>query len=41
MLEGDKDVVLHREPEASRLTLFKVWLLGPLILGSLLSTKAC
>ena len=36
VLEGDKDVVLHSEPEASGLTLFKIWLLGPLIPESLL-----
>ena len=35
-IEGDKEVVLHSEPEASLLTRFKVWLLGPLIPESLL-----
>ena len=35
-IDGDKEVVLHSEPEASWFTRFKVWLLGPLIPESLL-----
>lgn len=35
-IEGDKEVVLRSEPEASPFSRFKVWLLGPLIPESLL-----